>query len=49
MKMAQFDDKGAVEPHQLVPFSWSADHRAVSGATMAQFSNRVKELIENPS
>lgn len=46
---AVFNDNGAIEPRKLACFSWSADHRVIDGATMARFSNRVKELIENPS
>ena len=46
---AVFNEKGAIEPQRQACFSWSADHRAVDGATMARFSNRIKELIENPS
>lgn len=43
---AGFTETGAIEPHKMACFSWSADHRALDGATMARFSNRVKELIE---
>lgn len=46
---AVFNGNGAIEPRKLACFSWSADHRVIDGATMARFSNRVKELIENPS
>lgn len=35
-----------VVPRKIACFSWSADHRVVDGATMARFSNRVKEIIE---
>ena len=41
-----FTEAGAIEPQKFACFSWSADHRAVDGATMARFSNRIKELIE---
>lgn len=34
---------------QIMPVSWSADHRVVDGATMAQFSNTWKSFIENPA
>ena len=47
--LAVFNENGAIEPHKMVCFSWSADHRAIDGATMARFSNCVKDLIENPS
>ncbi|KAG2233516.1 2-oxoacid dehydrogenases acyltransferase-domain-containing protein [Thamnidium elegans] len=34
---------------QIMPVSWSADHRVIDGATMAQFSNTWKSFIENPA
>lgn len=43
-----FNEAGKIEPYKMAAFSWSADHRAVDGATMARFSNLVKELIEFP-
>lgn len=36
-------------PTRLVRVSWCADHRVIDGATMARFSNRWKELLENPA
>lgn len=44
--MPVYTEMGGIEPQKLACFSWSADHRAIDGATMARFSNRVKELIE---
>lgn len=41
-----YNDAGELEAQKLACFSWSADHRAIDGATMAKFSNRTKELIE---
>jgi len=32
----------------MMPISWGADHRVVDGATMVEFSNRWKRLIECP-
>lgn len=34
---------------QILPVSWSADHRVVDGATIAQFGNTWKSFIENPA
>ncbi len=36
------------EVWQVASVSWAADHRVIDGATMARFSNRVKELLESP-
>ncbi|KAF7626033.1 Dihydrolipoamide acetyltransferase component of pyruvate dehydrogenase complex [Meloidogyne graminicola] len=33
---------------RIVNICWAADHRIIDGATLARFSNRVKQLIENP-
>lgn len=41
-----YTENGGIEPQKMACFSWSADHRAVDGATMARFSNRIKEIIE---
>eukprot|EP00547_Thalassionema_nitzschioides_P003840 CAMPEP_0194220390 /NCGR_PEP_ID=MMETSP0156-20130528/28251_1 /TAXON_ID=33649 /ORGANISM="Thalassionema nitzschioides, Strain L26-B" /LENGTH=510 /DNA_ID=CAMNT_0038950403 /DNA_START=156 /DNA_END=1691 /DNA_ORIENTATION=+ len=38
-----------VEEAHIMQISWSADHRVIDGATLARFSNRWKELIENPT
>ena len=43
-----FDGSGQVVKAELVNFSWSADHRAIDGATMARMSNKVREYIECP-
>ncbi|KAL9549167.1 hypothetical protein MBANPS3_005328 [Mucor bainieri] len=34
---------------QILPVSWSADHRVIDGATIAQFGNTWKSFIENPA
>ncbi|KAI7898840.1 2-oxoacid dehydrogenases acyltransferase-domain-containing protein [Cokeromyces recurvatus] len=34
---------------QILPVSWSADHRIIDGATIAQFGNMWKSFIENPA
>lgn len=35
-------------PVTVMNVSWSADHRVVEGATIARFSNKWKQFIENP-
>lgn len=47
-KLPRFDEKGNVVPVHIMQFSWSADHRAVDGASIASFSNKIKQYIENP-
>lgn len=42
------NDSEAIVPAHVMRVSWSADHRVVDGATIARFSNRVKQYIEHP-
>ena len=45
------EEKGGTDDlvkKQVMNLTWSADHRAVDGATVARFSNRFKELLESP-
>lgn len=44
----RFDEDGDVVSTTICNISWSGDHRVVDGASMAQFSNTVKNYIENP-
>ena len=37
------------EPADLINISISADHRILDGATVAKFSARMRQLIENPN
>ncbi|KAI7866862.1 putative biotin-dependent 2-oxo acid dehydrogenases acyltransferase [Spinellus fusiger] len=46
--LPRFDKTGQVVARQIMPVSWSADHRLIDGATMARFANKWKGLIENP-
>ncbi len=46
--LPRFDPSGSVVPGHVMQASWSADHRVIDGATMARFSNRWKELLEDP-
>ncbi|KAI9318957.1 2-oxoacid dehydrogenases acyltransferase-domain-containing protein [Dichotomocladium elegans] len=47
-KLPRFDDAGQVVAKQILPVSWSADHRIIDGATIARFGNHWKTLVENP-
>ncbi|KAI8140311.1 2-oxoacid dehydrogenases acyltransferase-domain-containing protein [Fennellomyces sp. T-0311] len=46
--LPRFDEAGNVVAKQILPVSWSADHRIIDGATIARFGNYWKNLIENP-
>ncbi|KAI8364934.1 2-oxoacid dehydrogenases acyltransferase-domain-containing protein [Blakeslea trispora] len=48
-KLPRFDEHDNVIPRQVMPVSWSADHRIIDGATIARFGNHWKNLIENPA
>jgi 2-oxoisovalerate dehydrogenase E2 component (dihydrolipoyl transacylase) len=49
-KVPRFASDGVtVRPVNIVNVSWAADHRVIDGATMARFSNLLKEYIENPA
>ncbi|KAI8645689.1 2-oxoacid dehydrogenases acyltransferase-domain-containing protein [Parasitella parasitica] len=49
-KLPRFDETSQqFVAKQILPVSWSADHRVVDGATIAQFGNVWKSLIENPA
>ncbi|QSG01544.1 dihydrolipoamide acetyltransferase family protein [Natranaeroarchaeum sulfidigenes] len=41
--------EGEVVPRETLPLSLSIDHRVVDGADAARFTNRVIELLEEPS
>lgn len=47
-KVPRYDKNDNVVPTHIIQFSWSADHRVVDGATIANFSNQVKQYIERP-
>lgn len=48
-KLPRFDASDNVVAKQIMPVSWSADHRVIDGATIARFGNHWKNLIENPA
>jgi 2-oxoisovalerate dehydrogenase E2 component (dihydrolipoyl transacylase) len=47
-RLPRFESTGIVA-RQILPVSWSADHRVIDGATIAQFGNTWKKFIENPA
>eukprot|EP00803_Ostreobium_quekettii_P008966 evm.model.scf_437EXC.1 EVM.evm.TU.scf_437EXC.1 scf_437EXC:1447-5279(+) len=47
-KLPRFDSKGDVVRHSVMPVSWGADHRAVDGATVAEFCMEWKRCLEEP-
>ncbi|KAK6178680.1 hypothetical protein SNE40_011207 [Patella caerulea] len=47
--LPRYDYHGNLIKAHIMNVSWSADHRVIDGATMARFSNKWKELLENPS
>ena len=46
--LPRFAADGEVEKAALLNISWGADHRVLDGATLAEFSNRWKQHIEQP-
>ncbi|KAL3158446.1 hypothetical protein ABBQ38_010680 [Trebouxia sp. C0009 RCD-2024] len=46
--LPRFAADGEVEKAALLNISWGADHRVLDGATLAEFSNKWKQFIEEP-
>lgn len=46
--LPRFNENGEVVRKEILPISWSADHRVVDGATMARFVGTWKALLEDP-
>ena len=46
--LPRFAPDGEVEKAALLNISWGADHRVLDGATLAEFSNKWKQYIEQP-
>ena len=46
--LPRFAADGEVEKAALMNISWGADHRVLDGATLAEFSNKWKQFIEQP-
>jgi len=47
--LPRFDKDEKVIVSNIMQVSWSADHRVIDGATMARYSNLVKNYLENTS
>ncbi|KAG0177725.1 hypothetical protein DFQ29_004495 [Apophysomyces sp. BC1021] len=47
--LPRFNEEGKLVSKQILPISWSADHRVIDGATVARFGNHWKILLENPA
>ena len=47
-KVPRYDEHGNVVPVHIMNVSWSADHRVIDGATIANFGNVFKHYIESP-
>ncbi|CAB9531596.1 Lipoamide acyltransferase component of branched-chain alpha-keto acid dehydrogenase (Partial), partial [Seminavis robusta] len=46
--LPRFDAEGNVEAAKIINMSWAGDHRMMDGATLARFSNRCKEYLQDP-
>jgi len=46
-RLPRFEQNNVVAK-KIMMVSWSADHRVIDGATMANFSNLWKQYLENP-
>jgi 2-oxoisovalerate dehydrogenase E2 component (dihydrolipoyl transacylase) len=47
--LPRYDRSGNLGPVRIMRVSWSADHRVIDGATVANFSNLWKSFLENPT
>ncbi|KAK9812622.1 hypothetical protein WJX72_000756 [[Myrmecia] bisecta] len=46
--LPRFGASGDIQRTAIMPISWGADHRVIDGATLAQFSNAWRCLLEQP-
>ena len=46
--LPRFDSEGNVVAEKIMAVSWAGDHRIIDGATMANFSNSWKAMLEEP-
>ncbi|PJF18497.1 hypothetical protein PSACC_01669 [Paramicrosporidium saccamoebae] len=47
--LPRFDENMQVTANKVMPISWSADHRVIDGATVARFSARWRNILEDTS
>jgi len=47
-KLPRYNSKSELYPANIMNISWSADHRVIDGATIANFSNLVRQYLEEP-
>lgn len=47
--MPAFGENGEIVKKDVMNFSWSADHRVVDGATMANMAEKVRGYVEEPA
>ena len=48
-QLPRFDEQGSVVARDIMTASWSGDHRIIDGATVANFNNRWKAFLEDPT
>ena len=46
--LPRFDQDGEVIAAKIINVSWAGDHRMIDGATLARFSNKCKEYLQDP-
>lgn len=47
-KLPRYDRHDNLVPTHIMNISWAADHRYVDGATMARFSECLKQYLQEP-
>ncbi|WP_097461324.1 dihydrolipoyllysine-residue acetyltransferase [Mangrovitalea sediminis] len=47
--LPRFADDGSVVARSIMNISWAGDHRIIDGGTIARFSNRWRQYLEDPA